>query len=124
MAEILISFDNNRLLPQLLGEQDKNLTKIENLLDVNASSRGNMISITGSKKNISISEAILRRLYKKLEKGADVEDAEFDAMIRMESESQNKTRNGKANGEHNSTDIAIKTLKKSITLIPGNRLNT
>lgn len=112
MAEICISFENNRLLPQLLGDQDKTLTKIETMLGVTVSSRGNMISISGSDEAVSASEAILREIYSKLEKGQNMSDTDMDAAIRMVSR---KKGNGKAKNGKPVSDIVIKTMKKHVT---------
>jgi len=115
---ICISFENNSLLSQLLGEHDRNLAKIEKVLGVTASSRGNMISIAGDADKVSLFEAILQELYSKIEKGIDVGDAEVEAAILMLSGSKAIGKpNGKCAGQKNSkgSEMVIKTMKKPIT---------
>lgn len=80
---ICVSFKDNRLLPDLYGDQDKHLSKLEESLNVSISSRGNMVSISGTAQDVYISESILKNAYKKLENGMTVNSAEFDALIRM-----------------------------------------
>lgn len=109
---ILISFSNNRLLPQLLGEGDRNLLKLEKNFNVTASSRGNRIALNGLKKNVKTAEDILHRIYAKLEKGVDVSENEIDAMIQMAGKDGKKR--GGSGADENYQSVVIKTLKKAI----------
>lgn len=117
---ICISFDNNKLLPQLFGHQDSNLTKIEEKLDVVAFSRGNVVSITGEADNVSLSKNVLQNMYEKIKTDNEISEMEVDAIIRMLNESPeeeldvrqetNQVKKKKPTG-----NIVIKTLKKHIT---------
>ncbi len=106
-----LSFDNHKLLPRLFGEQDKNLKRIEEKLNVVAASRGNIISLSGKEENTLIAGKVLEKLYNDIEKGMDIGIAEVDAAIRMETDFDN-SKNTKKNGHVN--DTTIKTLKKQI----------
>ena len=44
---IIISFNNESLIPDLFGQFDKNLRRIEYLLNVNLHVRGKNVSISG-----------------------------------------------------------------------------
>ena len=85
-AETSITFGNNRLLIDLCGELDSNLTKIETAIDVQINHRGNVLTIIGELDSRKHAEATLRALYGRLEDGRDMEPADVDAAIRMPAE--------------------------------------
>lgn len=107
-----MQFSNNALLPMLYGEDDKNLLKIEKSFGVVATSRGNMLALTGDHNAVLISRDVLQGLYNKLEGGGDISSSQVDAAIRM------ATPKASGNGKHArvpfDANIAIKTLKKTI----------
>lgn len=113
-----VFFDNNAHLPILYGEQDANLERISQLLNVQAVSRGNMISITGKRRDIEATEQILTNLYHLIEKGVDVGPQEVDAAIRMVPPVPDaKSKPGKRRrytGDEADGDVVIKTLKKVV----------
>jgi phosphate starvation-inducible PhoH-like protein len=78
-----ISFEDNLLLPSLFGEQDKHLLKIEEKLNVTLTSRGNIVSISGNNDDVARAEKILQLLYRKLEKGSEIDMSDVDAALRM-----------------------------------------
>jgi phosphate starvation-inducible PhoH-like protein len=82
---ITISFNNESLIPNLFGQFDKNLRRIEHLLNVHLHGRGKNVSISGEKALLA--KNVLNDLYGQLEKGFDVE--EVDASIRMNSVENN-----------------------------------
>ncbi|MDW3205408.1 MAG: PhoH family protein [Alphaproteobacteria bacterium] len=79
----VIDFDDNRLLPELFGEHDKNLVRIETQLGISLINRGNQIALTGPKDSVDLAEAGLKRLYSRLKGGERIEDADVDAALRM-----------------------------------------
>jgi phosphate starvation-inducible PhoH-like protein len=79
----VIDFDDNRLLPELFGEHDKNLVRIETQLGISLINRGNQIAMTGPKDAVELAEAGLKRLYSRLKGGERIEDADVDAALRM-----------------------------------------
>lgn len=112
-----IFFDNNKHLPILYGEQDSNLDRISQLLNVSAISRGNMISISGKRRDIEATEKILNDLYALIEKGVDVGQTEVDAAIRMTPPVQDakaKPNKRRYDGDEGDSDVVIKTQKKVI----------
>lgn len=112
-----IFFDNNKHLPILYGEQDGNLERIGQMLNVQVISRGNMISISGKRRDIEAAEKILNNLYDLIDKGVDVGSQEVDAAIRMVPPVQDhKAKPSKRGyvGEEGDSDIVIKTMKKVI----------
>ena len=84
---IVISFNNQELIPDLFGQFDKNLRRIESLLNVNLHGRGKNVSISGEK--IHLAKNVLNDLYGQLKKGFDIGFEEVDASIRMNSEKNN-----------------------------------
>lgn len=116
-AETLnVFFDNNAYLPILYGDRDENLERIGQLLNVSAISRGNMISISGKRRDIEASELILNKLYKQIEEGKDIGPTEVDAAIRMlapVADPKQKKRKRYA-GDEADSDVVIKTMKKAV----------
>jgi phosphate starvation-inducible PhoH-like protein len=84
---IIISFNNESLIPNLFGQFDKNLRRIEYLLNVNLHGRGKNVSISGEKALLA--KNVLNDLYGQLEKGFDIDFEEVDASIRMNSVENN-----------------------------------
>ena len=113
-----IFFENNALLPILYGERDHHLQHLEKLLNITAVARGNMLSITGKRRDIEATESILNGLYARIEKGdSDITLAEVDAAVRMEPPVPDKKRDkaDKADEEEGGSEVTIKTMRKAIT---------
>ncbi len=110
-ASINVVFEDNSLLPMLFGENDSHLAKLEKKLNVSASSRGNIVALTGEKANVEAGKAILQQLYADLRKGGEVGPAQVDAAIRM-------VLHHEANNEHGGlfggSETVIKTMKKVV----------
>ena len=85
MAPTFIQFDDNRLLPLLFGEHDKNLVKIEESLGVQLINRGNQVAIEGPPDAAEIARMTLSRLYQRIKEGEEVEPGDVDAAVRMAS---------------------------------------
>jgi phosphate starvation-inducible PhoH-like protein len=79
----VIEFEDNRLLPELFGEHDKNLVRIEAQLGITLINRGNQVALKGSKAGVELAEEGLNRLYSRLRSGESLEDADIDAALRM-----------------------------------------
>ncbi len=82
-ARIVVSFDDNALLPPLYGAFDRNLARIEQQLEVSLRSRGNTVVIDGSRRAAEIGRCALQTLYSRLERGLGVDQAEVDAALRL-----------------------------------------
>ena len=103
---IVISFNSEELIPDLFGQFDKNLRRIESLLKVNLHGRGKNVSISGEK--IHLAKNVLNDLYGQLKKGFDIGFEEVDASIRMNSVENNFLNKTEA-------DITlIRTVKKTV----------
>jgi len=81
--EISITFDGNSYLPILFGSQNENLRHLEGLLNIAVVSRGNVVQISGSKRNVKMAEDILSYLFQKAREGRDVTISEVDSSYRF-----------------------------------------
>ena len=104
-------FQENGLLPMLYGENDEHLSRIEKKFNVSASSRGNVLALSGEKSNIEAGKAVLEALYADLKKGAEIGLAQVDAAIRMLSHHDVGDDNHSLFGLQ---DLVIKTMRKTI----------
>ena len=80
---VTLQFDDNALLPLLLGEHDRHLARIEQRLGVRVTARGNRLTIAGSPDAAGLAESVLRGLWKRLERGEATGAAEVEAALRM-----------------------------------------
>jgi len=79
---VQMEFDDNSLLPELFGERDRNLERIEEKLGVALVSRGNRLMISGANSNAEMARSALDHLYRRLQQGRDVDAAAVDAALR------------------------------------------
>ena len=103
---LVIKFENEKLIPDLFGEYDGNLNRIEKLLNVDIRSRGKVLEIFG--KNSELTCNVLNDLYRQLKKGFSVGFEEVDASIRKNNKINNEVDKSKL------SDLLIKTIKKNI----------
>ncbi len=80
---ITLNFTDNTLLPLLLGDHDRHLVRLEQGLGVRLSCRGNRIAIAGDPARVEAAQLALTGLWRRLERGEAVQQADVDAAIRM-----------------------------------------
>ena len=80
---ITLQFNDNTLLPLLLGDHDRHLVRIEQALGVRLSCRGNRIAISGDASRVDVAQEMLRGLWRRLERGESVGRPEIEAAIRL-----------------------------------------
>src|SRR5690349_15223676 len=68
-----LEFDDNLLLPQLYGERDQHLDRIERQLGVSLAPRGNKLAISGPASATEIARLALTQLYERLKRGQEVD---------------------------------------------------
>jgi len=85
---IVLSFDNNSLLPGLFGQHDEFLARIEQTLGVNLSSRGNKIVLDGEKIATIEARDVLLYLYRSLEAGEEITIGDVDGALRLAQEKE------------------------------------
>ena len=77
------SFDDNLILPIIYGEKDKFLDKIEDSLDVQIITRGNIIKVTGSEENVNLTKKLLDNLYNLASKNHNLDEGEILSFIKI-----------------------------------------
>ncbi len=80
---ITLQFNDNTLLPLLLGDHDRHLVRIEQALGVRLSCRGNRIAIAGDAARVNLVQELLQGLWRRLERGESVGKPDIDAAIRI-----------------------------------------
>ncbi|WP_439123208.1 PhoH family protein [Marivita sp.] len=83
LSEALVEFPDNRLLIDLCGEYDRNLTEIETRLGVQILRRGNQLAIHGEPDAQAEARDVLMSLYQRLEQGRSVSPGDIDREFRM-----------------------------------------
>ncbi|MCH9765103.1 MAG: PhoH family protein [Alphaproteobacteria bacterium] len=87
-ARIVVPFEDNRLLTQLLGEYDSHLALIEDRLGIEAQPHGNVVILKGSEAACATAQDVLESLYRRLAKGETVGSGDFDGLIRHGAKSE------------------------------------
>lgn len=124
-SSLELTFDDNQLAPQLYGQFDQNLALIEQILDVEISSRGNHLLLIGTPTALDQARSVLETLYAQLEEGRAVEAADVEACVRMvltqgsadpekSPEKKSKKSGVKAKGKAHIQMAQIQTRKKTI----------
>ncbi|HEX2753552.1 MAG TPA: PhoH family protein [Alphaproteobacteria bacterium] len=83
VRRIGLQFEDNDLVPLLFGEHDSHLAQIEEELDVEISSRGNEIVVTGNKQNLRAAQSVFDVLWERLNKGMEVGVEEVTSAIQV-----------------------------------------
>lgn len=113
--EAFVEFPDNRLLIDLCGEYDRNLTEIEQKLSVQIVRRGNQLMVMGEEDSQKHAIDVLQALYTRLEGGRDVEAADVDRELRMgDSEQGTGSRDGDQLEMFKGGTVEIKTRKKLV----------
>lgn len=79
---VVVTFEDNRHLPRLLGEYDAHLALIEDRLGIEAHAHGNVVVLAGSEAACEIAREVLEALYGRVAKGAEIGPGDFDGLIR------------------------------------------
>ncbi len=80
-AEITLAFDDNRLIPLLLGQYDQNIAKLERRLGVVANANGNHIVVQGPAEACEHARRVLETLYERVRLGQPVTLGDVDGAI-------------------------------------------
>lgn len=106
---VIVAFDDNRLLSQLFGQHDQHLALIEDRLGIEATPRGNHLSLTGSADACRNAQRVLDELYERLKQGLDIGPGEVDGAIRM------NTMVYKSDDADAGEDVTIRTRRRVIS---------
>jgi phosphate starvation-inducible PhoH-like protein len=82
-TEIALTFDDNRLASVLFGQYGQNLALIERRLGVVANSRGNHVTIAGSREACEQGRRVLESLYDRLKSGDELVQGDVEGTIRL-----------------------------------------
>jgi phosphate starvation-inducible PhoH-like protein len=82
-TQIVLAFDDNRLASVLFGQYGQNLALIERRLGVVADSRGNHVTIEGSREACEQARRVLESLYDQLKRGNDLIAGDVEGRIRL-----------------------------------------
>ncbi len=110
---LIVTFDDNRLLPHLFGEHDQHLALIEDRLGVEVMPRGNHVAILGQSDAQEHAREVLASLYERLSKGFDIQAGDVDGAIRLQSIPEVETE-VPASRQRDAHDVQIKTRRKVI----------
>jgi len=113
-SETRVEFPDNRLLAELCGEFDRNLTTIETSLSIQIVRRGNQLFLVGNGDARVRAESILQSLYTRLEQGRHVLAADVTAELRMNVAGGHATKTGKQMEMFRGGAVEIKTRKKLV----------
>ncbi len=83
IGETVLEFPDNRLLIDLCGEFDKNLTAVESRLGVQIHRRGNQLAVFGETTAMAEAQDVLAALYERLEQGRAIEPGDLDRVFRV-----------------------------------------
>jgi phosphate starvation-inducible PhoH-like protein len=82
MTQTVLAFDDNRLASALFGQYGQNLALIERKLGVIADSRGNHVTIEGSRDACDQARRVLEGLYEHIKGGRDLAPGDVEGAIR------------------------------------------
>ena len=79
----MLAFDDNKLASTLFGQYGQNLALLERKLDVVADSRGNHVTIEGTREACDQARRVLETLYEQLKNGGDLVVGDVEGAIRQ-----------------------------------------
>lgn len=80
--QLVVPFDDNRLVAELFGEYDANLAVLEDRLDIQAVAHGNVVTLRGLPLSCEIAKQVLEELYVRLDTGENIGPGEIEGAIR------------------------------------------
>ena len=81
-TQIVVAFDDNRAASALVGPYGQHLALIERRLGVVADSRGNHVSIAGSRDTSDAARRVLETLYELATRGHEISQGDVEGAIR------------------------------------------
>ncbi len=120
-----LRFSSNKLLIELCGQLDTNLSKIESWAGVQIVRRGNALSIYGAEDDCYITRQLISDLYLDLERGKTLDERELDIYFQqIEDEKVKQLKNKKVSDEgvnKKANYLEIKTQKKLVQAKSSNQ---
>ena len=81
VAEVSLTFEDNRLTSLVLGQFDQNLAKIERRLGIRATANGNHIALRGAPESCDQARRALELLYTRVKSGATLGTGDVDGAV-------------------------------------------
>tara|TARA_A100001035_G_scaffold262896_1_gene243013 strand:+ start:62 stop:1072 length:1011 start_codon:yes stop_codon:yes gene_type:complete len=120
-----LRFSSNKLLIELCGQLDTNLSKIESWTGVQIIRRGNALSIYGAKDDCDLTRKLITNLYSDLEHGKTLDERELDVYFQqIEDQEVKQIKNKKTSNKivnKSSNYLEIKTQKKLVQAKSSNQ---
>jgi phosphate starvation-inducible PhoH-like protein len=79
---VVVPFEDNRFLSQLLGQHDAHLALLEDRLGIDAHAHGNVVVLSGTEAACKIARDVLEQLYSRIVRGDEIGPGDFDGLIR------------------------------------------
>ena len=80
-AEIVLTFEDNRLASLVFGQYDQNLAHLERRLNVVAIANGNRVTVKGTPESSELARRVLEGLYERARQGVSVAPGDVDGAI-------------------------------------------
>jgi phosphate starvation-inducible protein PhoH and related proteins len=80
-AEIILTFDDNRLASLVFGQYDQNLAHLERRLNVAAVANGNRVTVKGTPESSEMARRVLEALYDRARQGGPISPGDVDGTI-------------------------------------------
>ncbi|NIX75548.1 PhoH family protein [Microvirga terricola] len=84
-AEIILTFDDNRLASLVFGQYDQNLAHLERRLNVTAIANGNRVTVKGTPEASELGRRVLEGLYERARQGVTLAPGDVDGAIQESS---------------------------------------
>lgn len=114
-SETHLEFADNRLLIDLCGEHDRNITHLESRLGVQIIRRGNQLVLMGPADARSATAEVLHAIYAMLQQGRVVEFGDIAALIRMGAQTRQEDDGQEQLEMFRTGRLEIRTRKKTVS---------
>jgi phosphate starvation-inducible PhoH-like protein len=82
-TQVVLAFEDNKLASVLFGQYGQNLALVERKLGVKADSRGNHVTLDGSRGGVEQARHVLENLYEQIKRGHDLVTGDVEGAIRQ-----------------------------------------
>jgi phosphate starvation-inducible PhoH-like protein len=82
-TQVVLAFEDNKLASVLFGQYGQNLALVERKLGVKADSRGNHVTLEGSRGGVEQARRVLEGLYEQIKRGQDLSTGDVEGAIRQ-----------------------------------------
>jgi len=82
-TQVVLAFEDNKLASVLFGQYGQNLALVERKLGVKADSRGNHVTLEGSRGGVEQARRVLESLYEQIKRGHDLSTGDVEGAIRQ-----------------------------------------